>query len=211
MVAHVFNPKKYLEVYADNPSTNLPLIEPEGLFKNPATKYYRYKWITEEIKILKPSSYLDLACYAGTLVLWAAAQGIKATGVEIGKAAAKTAAERARKNKLPAKIFCGDLMDYHKKADIVSAFEVLEHVPDDSAFIKHVGKLANKWAYISTPNGSYRDGVDSLGHWDFGGKVRMHVRTYNKKTLKQLIERNKGVINELFVDRDTLLCAKFKI
>jgi len=211
MVAHIFNPKEYRKIYGDDPVKDISLIEPEDLFKNPAAKYARYEWITEEIKRTKPASYLDLACYAGTLVLWAASQGIKATGVEITKAAAKTATERAKKNNLPVRIICGDLMDYHKKADIVSAFEVIEHIPDDNAFIRHVGSLANKWVYISTPNGAFDNGKGNLGHWEFGGGTRGHVRVYNKKTLTKLIENNGGVIDQIFIDRDKLLCAKFKI
>lgn len=212
MLAHILDPKKYLKVYTEDISENLEKIEPEFVIKDPSVKYHRFGWIMKEIKKIKPATYLDLACYAGTLVLWAALQGIDATGVELSKASSKIAAERAKKYHLPAKIFQGDLMDYDKKADIVSAFEIIEHMPDDRAFIKHVGKLAKKWAYITTPDGPYLNGWGNLGHWEYSGKSGDgHVRAYNKKTLRKLIESNGGVIDQLFVDKNTLLCCKFRI
>ena len=212
MLAHFFDPKEYRRSYSTNPSKGLELIEPENSFQHIPEMYFRFRWIAKEIKKIKPATYLDLACYAGTLVLWAASQGIEATGVELGKASSKIASERAKKYHLPATIYCGDLMDYTKKADIVSAFEIIEHMPDDNAFIKHVGGLAKRWAYITTPDGPYLNGWGNLGHWEYGGKSgEGHVRVYNKKTLKKLIESNGGVIDQLFVDGDELLCAKFRI
>jgi len=209
MIRHLSDREEYLKVYSTSPSEDCADIEPEELIVHPGAKYYRYQWICDEIKHLQPETYADLACYVGTLPIWAASQGVKAYGVDLTKNTIAEAERRAENEKKEVEFIQDDLMNFKKGVDLVSAFEVLEHVPDDEAFIKHLLGLAKQWAYITTPNYSFGDGEGNLGHWDFGGGVRGHVRIYNENTLTDLIERCGGEVGDMFV-KDGLLHAKFR-
>jgi predicted RNA methylase len=208
MIIHLNSDKEYTEVYANDPVEDASTIEPYEIIANPGIKYFRYSWICDELKKYQPDTYADLACYIGTLPIWAAGHGIKAYGVDMTKASIAEAKRRADKEHKEVEFVAGNLMDFKTKVNIVSAFEVIEHVPDDKAFIKHLLSIGKDWVYITTPNLSYGDGEGNLGHWDFGGGTRGHVRIYNENTLKQLIESCGGKVGDEFV-KDNLIHVKF--
>jgi len=209
MISHLESEDAYQGVYADDPVPDASTIEPKEIIVNPGAKYFRYGWICDELKKYQPESYADLACYVGTLPIWAAGRGIKAYGVDMTRASIVEAKRRAENEHKQVNFICGNLMDFKQKVNFVSAFEVIEHVPDDKAFIKHLLSIAKDWVYITTPNLSYGDGEGNVGHWDFGGGTRGHVRVYNENTLSKLIEDCGGKIGDMFI-KDYLIHVKFK-
>ncbi|MBX2963390.1 MAG: class I SAM-dependent methyltransferase [Cyclobacteriaceae bacterium] len=68
--------------------------------------------------------------------------------------------------------------------DAVVSVEVIEHVPDDDAFVKNIAKVIRPggWAYFTTPNGDYIKNEPPNYNPD-------HVRHYTKQQLEQLLEK----------------------
>ena len=210
IIQHVFDEDKLKHLLQDVPCEDCEFIEPESVIDNPASKYDRYGWMMSELKRLDPASYLDVGCYVGSLTIWSAKQGIKSYGVDYTKAVIKKARERAIKhNATKAKFFIDDVRIFNKvKVDVVSCFEVLEHVPEVEKFVKHLANLSRGWVYLSTPNGPYGNGEGNLkGGWEYHGEVgRGHLRVFVPETLKELLKDYE--IGQLFVDEGNLLnCA----
>lgn len=68
--------------------------------------------------------------------------------------------------------------------DTVVCIEVIEHVEQDDAFVKHIAKVLKKggWAYFTTPNGDYIKNEGPHKNPD-------HLRHYTKAQLQNLLER----------------------
>lgn len=68
--------------------------------------------------------------------------------------------------------------------DAVVCIEVIEHVEQDDAFVKHIAKVIKTggWAYFTTPNGDYIKNEGPHKNPD-------HVRHYTKAQLQGLLER----------------------
>lgn len=68
--------------------------------------------------------------------------------------------------------------------DAVVCIEVIEHVEEDDAFVKHIAKVIKKggWAYFTTPNGDYIKNEGPKKNPD-------HIRHYTKAQLQAVLER----------------------
>jgi len=215
MVRHFFSPEEYKKAY-DIPVDDAKYIESENIALKADERYDRYRWILEELDKEKAESFLDLGCYVGSVVLTAASRGFQSYGVDITGGAIKVANERVKKFKLEdkAKFYLGDvrLFDKHE-ADIVMSFEVLEHIPAVDKYIRHMAKLAKKWAYVSTPDGPYGNGEGNIqGGWEWRGEkdYRGHLRVFTETTLRDLIESCDCEIALLEGRDDGLVHCKFK-
>lgn len=212
LVRHVFEPEIYEELMGDDPVEDCELIEPRDLILNAQLKYPRYGWILEEVEKEKPKTYLDLACYVGSLVTSVANKGVKAYGVDMTKRVIEVAKQRAAG--LNAEFFVGDATTFDKvKADMVSAFEVIEHVVDPKQFVEHLCSLSKGWVYISTPNGPFGNGAGNIGHWDWDGvkeHIRPHVRVFTKTTLGELLKECSCEVSLLEEKDNGVLWAKFR-
>ena len=186
MVRHVYDPEELRKAYQDVPCEDSELIEPEDLVLHAEYKYPRYAWILEEMVKEQAASMLDLGCYMGSVVTTAASRGIYGTGVDFTPVIINKAKARAKKFGLEDKceFYIQDVTTFRKKADIVMSFEVLEHVIDPKAYLALMAANANKWAYVSTPNGPFMNGkgnVDMGWEWD-GNGVRGHIRVFTKES-----------------------------
>lgn len=213
MVEHAFDEEIYQRNYGHHGEDQIPdaeSIEPISFVDHPEKRYDRYGWIMGELKNTSPKSYMDLACYVGTLPLAAAKMGIKATGVDMTMRAVEMAKERNEKLGLNAEFFCDDITKFKgTTAELVSAFEVLEHVSDPKEFIKHLCDLSTGWVCVSTPNGPYGNGDGNLGGWNIPG-YRGHLRVFTASSLRKLLEDCGCEIEFCEGMRDTLVWAKFR-
>ncbi len=211
MVRHCFDEEEYRKAYQDVPCEDCELIEPEAVIDNPASKFHRYGWLASELQKYKPKTYLDLGCYVGSLVIYASKLGIKASGIDYTPKVIEVARRRAIKNDVTPDFYIADIRKFDKvKADFVSCFEVLEHIPEVEKFVENLAGMANEWVYLSTPDGPFGNGEGNIkGGWEWNGKgVRGHIRVFTQETLQGLL---KGFeINELFTDEGGLLCCKFR-
>jgi FkbM family methyltransferase len=169
-LAHMFNPDKYKEKYANDPMN----WKPETLLHS------RHTWILDNA--IGAKNLIDLGCYEGSLVDRANQKGINAKGVELCKEAVKLCKSRK------LNVVEGDASNYQDgdRYDAVCACEVIEHVPDPVQLIENMVSLVSDtgWAYITTPNGPY-DLAGTQKVWDDEDALIDHVRCYNKKKMEE--------------------------
>lgn len=208
MIRHVYNEEELRKAYQDVVCEDCEQIEPEDVIADPGSKFDRYGWMADILKKDKPKSYLDMGCYVGSLVIYAANLGIKAYGVDYTPKVIEIARRRAKGS---CKFFIDDVRSFNKvKADYVSCFEVLEHIPNVEKFVDNLANLANKWVFLSTPDGPYGNGEGNLKQgWEWDGKgVRGHIRVFVPETLRQLLKNYQ--VKEMFTDKGGLLCCKYR-
>ena len=214
MIIHYFDPKEYDFTYNENmDKDNLEVIEPPHYASHADERYWRYGWVLDNLEKDGANSYMDMGCYVGSVVTTAGFRGIRGIGVDFTKIAIKHARERAKNLGLTnVKFYQGDVTKFDKeKADCVSSMEVLEHVVDPKAYLKHLADLANKWVYVSTPNGPYGNGKGNLPNWDWRGESdrRGHLVVFTQSTLTEMLEDLGMEIDELII-KDGLLNVKYK-
>jgi 2-polyprenyl-3-methyl-5-hydroxy-6-metoxy-1,4-benzoquinol methylase len=219
MLGNVLVEGLYEKIYGDDPVPDAEKIEPESVALDAERQYARYAWAVQEAKDLEAETYIDLACYLGSLPLTIANKVPsikKAYGVDMTKQSINIARSRAEKFNLEDKteFFVDNVEGFNKvKADLVTAFEVIEHVKDPVKFVKNLADIANKWVLISTPNGCYDDGRGNMGHWEWDGNemhTRGHVRAFRKGNLKKLIEDCGCVIDIIEERPNNVLWVKFR-
>jgi SAM-dependent methyltransferase len=96
--------------------------------------------------------WLDIGCGSGTLLRAAGAEGWKAVGTEIAPAIV----DAMRAQGLDARLGLTQELDLPSGGfDVVSAVEVLEHVPDPDSLIAEAARLLRPGGalYITTPHG----------------------------------------------------------
>jgi len=134
----------------------------------------------------KGGKILDIGCSYGIFLDIARKDGWDTFGVELSKAASTYA-----KNKLGLNVFCGALEDAkfeNSSFDAITMWEVLEHVPDPTSFLKEVNRILknNGVIGISVPN----------FYWFYSKNPRMkeeylkpaiHLFHFSPSTLKKLL------------------------
>lgn len=105
--------------------------------------------------------------------------GFKVTGLDMHKEGLRYARQRTG-----AKLICSNVEEYHTKElyDAIGAFDVIEHVGDDRAFIKQCAKLLAPRGslYITVPAG--------MELWNEIDRISGHKRRYDKFQLTRLLE-----------------------
>lgn len=215
MVRHYFKPEEHVKAY-DIPVPDAVYIEPEQVIDNPGARYARYGWIVDELEVNKPKTYIDLGCYVGSLPCYAATKGIISTGVDLTRGSLDVAKQRALKRGLDVNFVQHDVTTFNEgKYDMVSSFEVFEHVINPQQYIHHLASLTNAggWVYITTPDGPFGNGEGNLnmkGGWEWkeGDGCRGHLYCFNKKIMQELLKDYE--IGRLTSEPDGLIWIKYR-
>jgi len=129
--------------------------------------------------------WLDVGCSTGAFVAAAAAAGLAAEGLEISSVAVETARARG------LTIHQGAVEDYGPPAPlaVVTAFDVIEHLPDPVAFARRV----RTWLAPDGLLGLTLPNVESVAarvmgrHW-FYYAAPDHVHYFTPTTIRRLLE-----------------------
>lgn len=151
-----FNEENYEEFYAhhqfapikDEDATNVHEIVP------------RFGWAFDQVEELKPKTLLDLGCLDGSFALTVAKHhGCEVTGIDLTQDGIDIARRRAAEHGLPATFHQGAIEDVMPTLephsfDVVTWFEIIEHVKDVQAVIKAIDRLVKPGGSIlvSTPD-----------------------------------------------------------
>ena len=133
------------------------------------------------LNLSKDIVLLEIGCGTGEFLLEMSSLGYRGWGIDIGDHSIEIAKKRTYNKEI--QVFKTDLMLVNGSFDIVFAFEVLEHIEDDSrAMIKVNQLLSNKGYFMLSVPGR----MDLYNETDraFG-----HVRRYEKKELVEKLQR----------------------
>jgi 2-polyprenyl-3-methyl-5-hydroxy-6-metoxy-1,4-benzoquinol methylase len=156
--------------------------------------YRLVRFAAERIEIIKNQtstiancSLLDVGCGTGWFLEEAQKSGFVVSGQEFSGPLAEFTSDRLR-----VKVYCGDLGKIKAKFHCITAFDVLEHVPDPVEFINQLKDLLceDGMILLFTPN------VDSFAVGVAGAKSNLvaptsHLTYFNKTSVYKLAEKTK--------------------
>lgn len=149
-----------------------------------------------------PRSILDIGCGEGVLTQqWARERpGCRVVGLDLEDA--KLQAEWARRTEPDNLSFitgmADDLPFADGEFDLVTATEVLEHVPDGDAALAEMSRVGAKWIIASVPREPvWRiTNVARGAYWRELGNTTGHVNHWSKRSFGELLGRH-GEVAEL--------------
>ena len=134
--------------------------------------------------------WLDVGCSAGFVVKAATEAGFEAWGVDIEA----DGINYGRATLGLARLACGVLEEQNypdRHFDVISAYDVIEHVPDLNGFVAELAR-------ILAPRGVLDIGTPDIGHWRVPRvlarwnelKPSEHLYYFNRQTLGRLLARH---------------------
>lgn len=138
--------------------------------------------------------WLDVGCSAGFVVKAATEAGFEAWGVDI-----EAGGIAYGENQLGlSRLACGTLEEQRYPDghfDVISAYDVIEHVPDLNRFVAELAR-------ILAPGGVIDIGTPDLGHWRVPRRLERwhelkpseHLYYFSRRTLARLLARHGLVI-----------------
>lgn len=163
-------------------------------------------------RFVKPGQLLDIGCAAGFFMDEAHARGWAVQGMDVSDFAVEYARQRFGYD-----VRCGSLLDqdYQPESyDLITMWDVIEHVPDPKAYIQHSARLAKRGGILAlaTPD------IDSIparftGKRWVGYKLsEEHIYYFSRRTLSNMLAEagfeiihvrhvGKYVTLRLFLDR----------
>ncbi len=143
---------------------------------------------------LKNKKVLEFGFGSGEMLRWFHSEGAKTSGVDFSSAAVSMAQKRLRDFNLLNEI---ELLPNSEKIpassmDVVCAFEVLEHVKDDTGVL-------HEWMNLIKPGGSLILSVPAhMSKWNESDVWAGHYRRYEKQQLIDLFKKEKYEIVSLW-------------
>ncbi len=141
--------------------------------------------------VVRQGRLLDVGCSTGDFLSLAVAAGFEAQGVELSEASVRIAVER---HGLSVQHGTVDDLDPQAEMDVITAFDVLEHIPDPMRELRaYVARLKpGGWLVMSTPNIdglfprlSYRV-AKFLGYWPHPEPPH-HLYQFGEATLRRIL------------------------
>ena len=153
-------------------------------YKAPRYLFRKHNILSMLIDKPEIKSFLDVGCGAGELACTLAEKGMKGFAVDFSEDAIEVANEMRDSrgiNKSNLQFKLGGLEHVSgKKYDLVSCFEVLEHVKNDKKLLKELASHSKKYVLISVPA--------KQRLFDSSDKSVGHFRRYEKPSLIRMID-----------------------
>lgn len=171
----------------------------DGITSAPQDGNFMYSQVLRQIRhCLEPGMrILDLGCHTGPLSLYMANTGCDVTGIDLAKNAVETAIRSAEHwNMHRVRFMQMDFLEDWQDAetfDFVLCNHVVEHVPDDEAFVKKIHFATKPGGRLllmapTTYSSLYRVHKAIAGKFAWDEEVG-HLRRYNRKTFTELVEK----------------------
>ena len=157
--------------------------------------------INSHISSFSNKTILDIGCGAGTISLYLANQGANIIGIDISRKAIDSCKKSAKALKLKdrTQFICNTIeqIKFRRKFDLIICSEIIEHIPNDKAFLKRVYKLLknNGLLILSTP--SINAPLYKIGLAQNFDKRVGHIRRYSKKQISDLVKKSGFTIEKV--------------
>jgi 2-polyprenyl-3-methyl-5-hydroxy-6-metoxy-1,4-benzoquinol methylase len=162
-----------------------------GYTDSPITNFLWQRAFTEIIvRDLPGKQILDIGCGTGKLLELFREQGAKVEGVEISEYAAGVASSKG------FRIFNNDILSFSEEAkyDIITAFDLIEHIPDTTALLRKVfGLLSDHGVFIfMTPDAGSKKALTQRENW-YGYKSSLeHLHYFSTSSLRYVFKDTFG-------------------
>ena len=174
---------RVLETYDDNYSQ---------IYANKASKKLKRikRWVTRVVKIKGNSGkWLDIGCSVGFVVKTANDLGFDTFGIDVQG----WAVEYGKKHLGLQNLACGQLKDQKYRNnffDVISIYDVIEHIPDLDKFMTEIKRILAKDGIIDiiTPDIGHWRTPKKLSEWN-EIKPSEHLYYFNKNTLSLLLNK----------------------
>ncbi|MFW6245496.1 MAG: class I SAM-dependent methyltransferase [Fibrobacterota bacterium] len=148
----------------------------------PASRYLRLlikEMIRKKLVFLEVNTVLDVGCGEGTItrMLSDLLPGAELTGIDISSTAIDYASDKLSRNKL--KFFKEYVETVRGEFDLVTCFEVLEHVESWEVFLNELMKRTCRYLMLSFPTGRMRKFEVNVGH----------LRNFRKGSVENFLNR----------------------
>lgn len=152
----------------------------------------RARTFRAHIKILKKynsgANLLDIGCYAGIFINEAKREGYNVTAIEPSKWAAEFAAK-----KTGIKVLCGGWEDFSLKEecyDIITLWDVIEHLEDPSACFKKIHRWLKKDGIVVITTHDISSFFARIMDRKYPWLMRFHLYHFTPKSLSALLVKN---------------------
>lgn len=165
-------------------------------------------FFNEAEKYRKNNTLLDVGCFRGDLLFGAKQKGWDVFGTEISEKAA-----RYGESNYDLNIHIGSLVDagyVDNYFDVVSLFDVIEHLPDPKRYLKEVNRILRPGGllYLDTPN------FNSINRFLFRENWTIffpwHLYYFTESTLNNIVENN-GFISKRMICENWGPFSKYNI
>lgn len=138
-------------------------------------------------KMKKQGRFLDIGCSAGFILEAARKRGFETYGVEISPLALQYAKEELRLNVFDGFLDEARFPDHY--FDVITMYEVIEHVPDPTRFLLEVRRIIKEDGIIelSTPNIGHRKAKKEKEGWE--AVIVDHLYYYTMDTLDRMLKK----------------------
>lgn len=160
-----------------------PLVDYTFELEHPDETIRHYEWrgilnvVSKLVPVNASTEWLDFGCGNGGLVRYARAHGLtRAVGYETG-----SIADRARAAGVPI-LTEQELEASVDRFDLVTAIEVVEHIPEPIDFLRTLGRLLKPGGTLFLTTGNARPYRDRLPQWRYV-VPEVHVSFFEPETL----------------------------
>lgn len=141
---------------------------------------------------------LDVGCGVGAITLYLAQLGAKAKGIDVSKRAIKIATQAKKETRLKNVWFgLGEVKSEPRAYDVITCFEVIEHVADDLQLLQTFYKNLKSGGtlVLSTPTDD--NVLFRLGFYKKFDEEVGHLRRYRQEKLTKLLKRAGFKVNQV--------------
>jgi SAM-dependent methyltransferase len=141
-----------------------------------------------------PSSILDVGCGEGVLThKWAQRLGDgRIVGIDLDDEGLKAEWEKRQRPNLEYRVQEATALPFEDgEFELVSAIEVLEHVPEPSSTIAEMARVSNKWLLVSVPREPLWRGLNMArgAYLKDLGNTPGHVNHWSKRAFVRELSR----------------------
>lgn len=138
-------------------------------------------------KFIRPGKILDVGCFVGYFLELAKSRGWQVQGIEPSKWATKEA--KKRKIEIIGKTL-KNIRGRNLKFDVVTMWDVIEHIHDPNPTVGLAGKLLKKNGLLALATPNIESPFAKLTGKNCPFLIRMHLLFFSPKTLENLFTKN---------------------
>ena len=146
--------------------------------------------LDELLALAGPRSVLDVDCGEGVLTEQWAQRFERVVGVDLDHPTLRQEWERRRRPNLEFRAADAASLPFaESEFDLVCGLEVLEHLPNPSAALAEMARVAHRWVLVSTPQEPLWRILNVLrgAHWRSLGNTPGHLNHWSERGLRTFV------------------------